>query len=792
MNQPEVVYLNQTDFRSEMLALRRKGGPFQLAYQSACNIIESLRLGADVANRITNNGESRINHAVKYDLGHGCRLVTVQTDNYIYLLFVGTHDDTERWLDKSRGLRITINPQTRAVRVVQVSQSGDPNLRRLPNNDIYTEENVPFFRRIPAFDISEWVKQSFLRTQLLRIDEATQDSEIEELIVHIQESDKKLAYFLFDLICELKKGAMNGAMARIEKEKGSAVPVEDVPEIESQAVSDANNSQYLANLSDMSKEDVERLFSPDGFRDWMLFLHADQKRIAHADYDKPTVLTGVSGSGKTVILVHRARYLARKYPQERIGVVTLSRSLARLISNQLDELCKPEVRKQIHVLAYYDYIKGLVEEFGPDEYLKQLREAAKGHDYEVDIIKTIDRVDPERFVREFDPLSGESLADTWDIFINEPGAQTQFAYFVEQLEKYQGRIDGEIYLQEELSLVRSAFSTRNRGDEYPALERHGRAIPLPEAVRKRVLDLLMLYEETMLHGGILDVLSLTSAALPHLMRIRDLPAEKRFRCLLVDEFQDFSTLDLSVLRRIPTNLNEDGLFLTGDPVQRVLVKDLRMGAVGLDIISANRVRIQKNYRNSKQILEAAFLLAKEYALKAKELGEDVEILDPELTVRETAAPVVEAVPPGGELTRAWQIVSDCIRHEQAQPWSITICTACPTKISIEDIIAAKPEDLDADATHLSGDYTEQRRNVTVGTLPELKGFEFSLVIVVGCGSECLPQPGRCKDEVWRDALRLYVAMTRARDSVYLLHSGEPSPFLEAMREKVAWSEPVTA
>ncbi len=784
---PQVIYLNQTDFRQSMIALRRRGGAYQIAFKKAGDIITSLGLGIDCSQYITNNGEKRIAHAVKYDLGHGCRLVTVQTDHFIYLLHVGPHDETELWIEKNRGLRMAVNPETKELRIIHVTEKNDTSARPFPTSPIYTEENLPFLKRIPGFQIEDWVQDSYIRSQLLRVDENSDDSSIEELLAHIASTNNDLASFLFDLICEVKAGNLDGAQGRVEQERGLAVPVDQDPEAEAAAIANETNSQRLANLSGMSREDVERLLSAEKFRDWMLFLHPDQKKIAEADFDKPTVLTGVSGSGKTVVLVHRARYLARKYPGERIGVVTLSRSLARLISGQLDELCKPAQRQQIHVMAFYDIFKQVVDHFGPAEFLQQLREAAKGHDDETYILRAIEQVDPRTFAREVASGSNETLSDTWELFIDQPAVQTQLAYFAEHLQNYQSGIDAERYLQEELSLIRSAFPTSSRSSDYLEFERHGRAIPLTKNIRKRVLAALLLWEETMLTGGMLDVLSLTSAALPHVMKIKELPPEKRFRCLLIDEFQDFSTLDLSLLRRLPTQLGENGLFLTGDTVQRVLVKDLRMGAVGLDIISANRVRLLRNYRNSKQILEAAFLLAKEYATKASALVEDIEILDPELTIRETAPPILERVPDGGEIQRAWEIVADCLKNEQSLPWTITICTACPEKISIEDIISAKPSDLDVDACYLSGDYTEKKQTVSIGNMAELKGFEFSLVVVVGCGASMLPLPGRCRDEVWRDALRLYVAMTRARDSVYLLFSEEPSPFLQVMGQKVSWA-----
>jgi superfamily I DNA/RNA helicase len=245
-------------------------------------------------------------------------------------------------------------------------------------------------------------------------------------------------------------------------------------------------------------------------------------------------------------------------------------------------------------------------------------------------------------------------------------------------------------------------------------------------------------------------------------------------------------MDLSLLRRVPLTLEPNGLFLTGDPVQKVLVKDLRLAAVGLDILSAQWARITKNYRNSRQILEAAHLLAKEYGTKARQQGEEIEILDPQLAVRETARPIAARVSDENQVAAAWRIVRECLDNKSALPWSVTISTASPMTIDTDSIIAGKPPDFPYKVDELSGDYIEQRDTVTVANFADLKGFEFSLVIIVGCGKEELPNPGRCKDESWRDALRLYVAVTRARDSVFMLYSGEPSEFLEAMRKKMEW------
>jgi superfamily I DNA/RNA helicase len=519
----------------------------------------------------------------------------------------------------------------------------------------------------------------------------------------------------------------------------------------------------------------------------MLFPHKEQKRIAEKDSDKPVVLMGVSGSGKTCVLVHRARYLARKYPGERILLLTLNRSLCRLLHNLVQALCSPEELKTIQVLAFYDYFEKLTRHFGPAEYLEQLRQLAQKHPQGGEIQATIRQVNPSLYAREFDPLSKETLDDTWKLFLEQPYVQTLLGYFTDRIRAYDERVEIRDYLREELSLVRSAVPTSTRREGYLELERSGRAIRFDERTRQLVLDLLLLYEETMLSGGLLDELSLTLTLLPHLLQLNWLPPELGFRCLLVDEFQDLSTRDLALLRRIAAS-KENSLFLTGDTVQRILVKDLRLGAVGLDIINSSWERIKKNYRNSKQILKAASRLANVYGERARGQGVEMEVLDPELAERETSKPLAIAVSDGKEIAVAYQLARECLQVGSAIPWAICIATAAPDEMSIKKVLEQRPNDFPVQVDVLTGDYNRNRDTMTVGGIADVKGFEFAMIIIVGCGAKYLPPTNGCSEEAWRHALRLYVAMTRGRDQVALIYSGEPSKFLDVMREDLEWQD----
>ena len=795
MPAPLLVYLNDHGcrFRKALIALRQKGGANQRAYNEACRIIESLRHGQDESNKITNNGENRIRGCVKYELGSGAhRLVTVHSDRCIYLLHVGTHEEVERWLDQKRGYVITCNPKSKEIRTTIITTQDHGRI--IPPHDPATmpSENTPYVLRVPGgFDPTEFIKGGSLAREISRVDDDTTDSLLLDLIGEIHETDPAVGDMIYDVLVLVRDGLLDGAAERIKAHRTLVAPVQDLPEIEGAAILDAVNSENLVVLTGMSEFDLEKLLAPDRFQDWMLFPHPEQKRIASEAFTKPVVLTGVSGSGKTCILLHRARHLAAIYPGQRIGILTLNRSLAKLLRNLLAELCSEEEMQNIEVHAFYDYFKQLVDWFAPMAELENLRRLAADHEESELILRAIDRVDPSTYAREFDPISGETLDDTWKIFLDNPRVATLMTYFKQHLFTYDDWTDSSKYLREEFSLIRSAVSTDSRVEQYTTgdFEREGRCIPFPEKIRRITLDLLLHLEEEMLTGGILDELSLTLALLPHLKSFSEMPEHLRFRCLLVDEFQDLSTRDLTLLRRVVTITDPDSFFLCGDSVQKVLVKSLNLNRAGLAPIDISRRRIMKNYRNSKNILLAASNLARIYGEEARKLKEDVETLDPELAVRETACPQAIEARPGQELSDAWEQAREILETGGSIAWSICIVTACDEDdYSVGKVLAACPDDFPVKAEKLTGDYTRHQDTMTVASMSDVKGFEFSMVIIVGCGIKTLPNPGRPRNESWRDALRLYVAMTRARDGVQLYYTGEPSPFLTDMNEHIEWFE----
>jgi len=94
-----------------------------------------------------------------------------------------------------------------------------------------------------------------------------------------------------------------------------------------------SNSDIFVQLKDIPEE--KRAFEDLPFEDWMLYLHPDQKALVHKRFNGPARLRGVSGSGKTVVAIHRVREAARNLvsagSRDSVLFLTYNRSLCELV-----------------------------------------------------------------------------------------------------------------------------------------------------------------------------------------------------------------------------------------------------------------------------------------------------------------------------------------------------------------------------------------------------------------------------------------------------------------------------
>src|SRR3954447_5210630 len=129
---------------------------------------------------------------------------------------------------------------------------------------------------------------------------------------------------------------------------GEAVDPED---IDAALDRPASRASFVVTTSD---DELLKLLSGD-FEAWRTFLHPTQQTLAYRPiYNGPAKITGGAGTGKTVVLIHRARYLAQQLVAARDRakrglVATYTRSLASNLVRTLRTFCTPDQYRALHV-----------------------------------------------------------------------------------------------------------------------------------------------------------------------------------------------------------------------------------------------------------------------------------------------------------------------------------------------------------------------------------------------------------------------------------------------------------
>jgi superfamily I DNA/RNA helicase len=775
---PLVVVHRENKFNEVLKQMRRSGGGRAIAYRKIGEIRQGLALGERNVCQTTDHGESRIKNCIKYDLGNGYRLVTVDFGEVVMLCFAGSHEEVDHWLDANRGQSFTYDKESKKIGVVVELQV--THTHHLPAATTPPEDTRPYLAQLDGLAWEELVPAKSVRRRLLALDGNCDEEQIQEVLQDVQdEASLEAANLALNLIVALRDGRLDVAERHRDIFVGTRERADDAKPITREVVEAEANSDTLIVLNNLSAEEFDALWEPSRFQEWMLYLHPGQKRVVVEDTLKPCVFTGVSGSGKTCVLVHRAIRLAKQYPGEPILVLTLNRSLADLIRNHVERLAG-DAKYPIRVLAFYEYLESILKFYGMEDFLTSFGSLLELRSEVADFIRSRQLTELHTL---FDARDEYEIETLWDHFCADPASlatKDALSRLTVYLFSQDQHIDAHRYLKEELILVRSACRLSSAYDGYAGYDRGGRCIPFQDKRRDDILRVLRTWERYQLRHGKLDGMELTQAAIVALDdHDGSLPDNLRFRCVLVDEFQDFSTLDLELIAKIPTQA-ENGLFLTGDTAQKIYTKDFDLPRAGLAPGQRVNRSIQKNYRNSRQILEAAHLLLEAYANEATARHEGVTVLKPEYAQRDGSRPFIcETNDP---LRAAWALAGEWLASGYPG-FSICIATANPDVISVRQIRESAPPRIST--SRLTGDYQLRADVVVVSDIYNIKGFEFSLIVIVGMGEGEFPPRGVPAGEVWREALRLYVAMTRGRDEVCLVHTGSPSPFLTVMQPAVA-------
>ncbi|NOG30584.1 AAA family ATPase [Halomonas sp. TBZ9] len=85
---------------------------------------------------------------------------------------------------------------------------------------------------------------------------------------------------------------------------------------------------------------------------WRVFLHPAQRRLANGKKNGPVRVLGGAGTGKTVVAMHRAKWLAENAATDdsKVLFTTFTRNLATDIQQNLNKICRQEALERIEVI----------------------------------------------------------------------------------------------------------------------------------------------------------------------------------------------------------------------------------------------------------------------------------------------------------------------------------------------------------------------------------------------------------------------------------------------------------
>ncbi len=500
-------------------------------------------------------------------------------------------------------------------------------------------------------------------------------------------------------------------------------------------------------------DELKAVVESEDFAAWRVFLHPEQRRYVEKDFNGPFRLSGGAGTGKTVVLLHRARRLHQDDPQARIVLTTYNRTLADALKRDL-RLLDPSITIAAKLGEPGVHVAGV------DQLAAAVLKGATPGDRDAAVAAV--------FGQGGNPATGR----------NNQSQQSWKDALLGQEAKLPTGAATAAFLASEYDLVVLPRHVTTQAD-YLKVRRPGRGVALGRSQRAAVWTVIEAYRSAGAAQGVVDyseVFALASALLT-----ANGAAPARADHVLVDEGQDLSPVRWQFLRALVDEVPND-LFIAEDAAQRIYGQRVTLGQYGIKVVGRSR-RLSLNYRTTHQVLAFA-----SGVLDGDQLEDSA--FDPEQTdgqggkyrsARSGPVPVRKGVSTLGEqLAEAAALLSQWI---DAGVERTTIGVLVRDTRTAEQVVRGLA-DRGVEARQITTGKAVTTE-IQVMTMHRAKGMEFSRVLIFGASSKNLPAAYLVADLdeteraelMQRERSLFYVAATRARDELVVLWDGEPSEFL---------------
>lgn len=462
---------------------------------------------------------------------------------------------------------------------------------------------------------------------------------------------------------------------------------------------------------------------------WRVFLHPSQRRLVTKNFSGPARVLGGAGTGKTVVAMHRARYLAQKCKEgERVLFTTFTANLAQDIKENLRKICTTEEMRKIEVIHLDAWIT---------RFLQQ-------QDYGYTI------------------KYGDEITELWESASRATGDDMDYP-------------DG-FFEEEWRSIVQAQGITTLQ--EYAQAPRTGRGIRLD---RKKRIAVWKVFEEYRTLMNIKKTRDSASAMSECCQLLKSQPDYHPYVSIVVDEGQDFGMGAFRLLRALAGNEHENDMFIVGDAHQRIYRNKVTLSKCGITVRGRSS-QLRVNYRTTEEIRNWAMRVLK--GIPVDDLDGGLDEAKGYRSLSHGGTPIVEVFDSYGD--EADGLVKHIQEKTQAGMEPMEICVVARTKKMLADYASAL-SDAGIRSYEIKRSKTDDRHmpGVRLATMHRVKGLEFTCVFIVGMTKAAMPlksalkssDPVSKEEAINSERCLLYVALTRAKKAAYISAYGQASEFI---------------
>lgn len=648
-----------------------------------------------------------------------------KNSNVYLLLWVDHHDDAYKWAVRKKCM---VNAQTGSIQVFDVeesTQSLKPTDNVIENKvEVVQPQSVeptePIFK-----DISDeiLIKVGVPEETLATVRKITSITNLDENINLLPADAYEALYFLAEGY------SLEEVLEEFTKKYEDVVDTEDF----AAALNNVNTQQKFLVLDDEDGQDELKEILAAPLEKWRVFLHPTQRKIVEKTLNGPARVLGGAGTGKTVVAMHRAKWLAENVlnkNNEKILFTTFTRNLAEDIKSNLRKICPPEVMKRIDVVNIDAWVI---------DFLKK-------HNYNYKVIY------------------GKELENIWSKALTMASSEVQVpeAFYKEEWEKV---------------VVPNDITTKN---EYLKVARLGRGIRLDRKARMLVWNVFEEFKNLMNESGVRDV---DTAMMEARLLLQNYGNILPYKSVIVDESQDLGTQAFKLIRQIAGEEHKNDIFIVGDTHQRIYSNKVVLSKCGINIRGRSH-RLKINYRTTEETRTWAFNLLN--GIKFDDLDTGTEDNKGYKSLVHGPSPEVVNF---NNIEEEVDYIANRIKDLEEQGIDLNnICLVARTDRQLDRYREfLRDRMIKTYKIHRKEAEDRQNKCIRVATMHRVKGLEFDYVFLAGINDGVVPfKPfiDSSSDNVVRkqrivaERSLLYVAATRAKKAVFVSSYDKISEFLE--------------